>query len=320
MAKPRVFISSTFYDLKQTRADLDLFLDQLGYEPIRNEEGDIPYGKEDALEAYCYKEIENVDILISIIGGRYGSESKKHQESSVTQAEIRAALTAKKQVYLFIEKNVLSEYETYFINKGTEIKFRYVDDIKIYTFIEEIKGLSSNNNIKGFDSVSDITKYLKEQLAGLFQRFLQEQSRIHEVNLIKGLEKTSQTLNKLVNFLSEENKDKTEEINRILMINHPLTEFIKTHLKIKFNFYIEALDDLKSLFKAYGYEEEEIFGFNSSYSFTRIVNGTEYIFTITEDIFDDESKLKFCRRTDWNDEWVSFKIETLSNNDDDLPF
>ncbi len=226
MAKPTVFISSTFYDLKQTRADLDLFLDQLGYDPIRNEEGDIPYGKEDALEAYCYKEIENVDILISIIGGRYGTESKKHQESSVTQAEIRAALTAKKQVYLFIEKNVLSEYETYLLNKDSEIKFRYVDDPRVYSFIEEIKGLSSNNNIKGFDSVSDITKYLKEQLAGLFQRFLQEQSRIHEVNLIKGLEKTSQTLNKLVNFLSEENKDKTEEINRILMINHPLTEFI----------------------------------------------------------------------------------------------
>ena len=86
--------------MKQTRADLDLFLDQLGYDPIRNEEGDIPYGKEDALEAYCYKEIENVDILISIIGGRYGTESKKHQESSVTQAEIRAALTAKKQVWI----------------------------------------------------------------------------------------------------------------------------------------------------------------------------------------------------------------------------
>jgi hypothetical protein len=45
MAKPIVFISSTFYDLKHVRADLDLFLDQLGYEPIRNEEGDIPYGR-----------------------------------------------------------------------------------------------------------------------------------------------------------------------------------------------------------------------------------------------------------------------------------
>ena len=41
MAKPRVFISSTFYDLKQVKADLNMFIDSLGYETIRNEEGDI---------------------------------------------------------------------------------------------------------------------------------------------------------------------------------------------------------------------------------------------------------------------------------------
>ncbi len=47
MAKPRVFISSTFYDLRQVRADIDTFIDQLGYESVRNEEGNIPYGKEE---------------------------------------------------------------------------------------------------------------------------------------------------------------------------------------------------------------------------------------------------------------------------------
>ena len=62
MAKPRVFLSSTFYDLKQVRADIDMFIENLGYEPVRNEEGDIPYGKDDALEEYCYKEIKNIDI------------------------------------------------------------------------------------------------------------------------------------------------------------------------------------------------------------------------------------------------------------------
>ena len=50
MAKPRVFISSTFYDLRQVRQDLDQFIMSLGYEPNRNEEGDIPYGKDAELE------------------------------------------------------------------------------------------------------------------------------------------------------------------------------------------------------------------------------------------------------------------------------
>jgi len=64
MARPRIFISSTFYDLKQIRAELDMFIESLGYEPIRNEEGDIPYGKDEALEEYCYKEIKNVGKTI----------------------------------------------------------------------------------------------------------------------------------------------------------------------------------------------------------------------------------------------------------------
>ncbi len=199
MAKPKVFISSTFYDLRQVRADLDFFIEQLGYNPVRNEEGDIPYGKEEALEAYCYKEIKNVDILVCIIGGRYGSESKSGKYS-VTQMELKMALNEGKQVYSFIDANVLSEYETYLINKNTEVKYKYVDDKRIYEFIEEIKSLNSNNIIKGFETASDIVKFLREQMAGLFQRFLEEQTRIKEISLIKGLENTANMLNKLVNF------------------------------------------------------------------------------------------------------------------------
>ncbi|WP_286501266.1 DUF4062 domain-containing protein [Empedobacter falsenii] len=219
MAKPRIFLSSTFYDLKQIRTDIDVFIESLGYDIIRNEEGDIPYGKEDALEEYCYKEIKNVDILISVIGGRFGSESKRNN-SSISQIELKTALKENKQVYIFIEKNVLTEYEIYLLNKDNEIKYRYIDDIRIYQFIEEIKSLNNNNNIKGFDTASEISKYLKDQFAGLFQRFLEEQTRIKEVSIINNLEKTAQTLNKLVNFLSDENKDKDGEINKILMINH----------------------------------------------------------------------------------------------------
>lgn len=37
MAKTRVFISSTFYDLRQIRADIDRFLRSPGYDAIRNE-------------------------------------------------------------------------------------------------------------------------------------------------------------------------------------------------------------------------------------------------------------------------------------------
>ena len=92
MAKPRVFISSTFYDLRQIRLELDKFIEMLGYEPVRNEEGDIPYGKEEELQEYCYKEIDNIDILVSIIGGRYGSRASGEEEGkeySISQKELK---------------------------------------------------------------------------------------------------------------------------------------------------------------------------------------------------------------------------------------
>ena len=39
MAKPRIFISSTYYDLRQVRADLERFIKDLGYETVLNEQG-----------------------------------------------------------------------------------------------------------------------------------------------------------------------------------------------------------------------------------------------------------------------------------------
>jgi hypothetical protein len=84
MARPRVFISSTFYDLKEVRSKLKLFIKNMGFEAVRYEKGAIPYGSKEKLEEYCYREIQNVQILISIIGGRFGSPSD-HQPYSVSQ-------------------------------------------------------------------------------------------------------------------------------------------------------------------------------------------------------------------------------------------
>ncbi len=323
MAKPRIFISSTFYDLRQVRSDLDIFIENLGYEPVRNEEGDIPYGKDDALEEYCYKEIKAVDILVSIIGGRFGSESKR-SNSSISQIELRTALKENKQVYIFIEKNVLSEYETYLINKeNTSMKYRYVDDVRIYHFIEEVKNLNANNNIKGFETASDISRYLKEQFAGLFQRFLEEQTRIKEVSLIRNLEKTAQTLNKLVNFLSDENKGQAEEINKILMINHPLTETLRTKLDIPYNFYIEGFTDMKKLLEARGFKENEnnaIFDDDLQISkWSKTANRKKYTIEISNSLIDEDKKLKFIKRTDWKDDYVIMH-ESEDLQDDDFPF
>lgn len=323
MAKPRIFISSTFYDLRQIRSDIDLFIEGLGYEPIRNEEGDIPYGKEDALEEYCYKEIKSVDILISIIGGRFGSESKR-ENSSISQTELKTAIKENKQIYVFVEKNVLSEYETYLLNKENSINYKFVDNVKIYQFIEEIKNLKVNNNIKGFETASDITRYLKEQFAGLFQRFLEEQTKIKEVSLIMNLESTSQNLNKLVTFLSEQNKGQTEDINRILMINHPLIGALREKLNIPYNFYIEGVNDLMKLIEARGYSNSpDEAPWDDDYTWIKFSkNGTlKETLTISKKIFDEENRLKYVNKSNWDDNYINQSFLNIpSSKEDDLPF
>ena len=101
MARPRVFISSTFYDLRQVRADLERFIKELGYEPVLNERGSIPYEAKEQLEEYCYREIELCEILLALIGGRYGTGSKR-SPYSISQLELKTAMDKGKQVYVFV--------------------------------------------------------------------------------------------------------------------------------------------------------------------------------------------------------------------------
>lgn len=318
MAKPRIFISSTFYDLKQVRLELDKFIDNMGYESVRNEAGDIPYGKDEALQQYCYKEIENVDILISIIGGRFGSTSSEDKKASISQQELRTALKENKHVFIFIEKSVFTEYETYLLNKQNDkIIYKFVDNVNIYKFIEEIKVLPNNNNIKDFDTAEDIVTYLKDQFAGLFKQYIIDSKRYKEAIIIKDIENTAKVLKSLVDYIKDENTDKGEQIKEILKTSHPIINEVKNILNIPYKFYFEGKNDLISLFSARGYK------MNNNY-------GDEYIIfekkskdetkinrvLINKDLFDSEGLLKYIKPDNWEKDFVKQESEDI----DDLPF
>ena len=247
-------------------------------------------------------------------------DAVKYQKTLANQAtsmSVPIAVQENKQVYIFIEKNVLAEFETFLLNKDAKIKYKHVDDVRIYNFIEEIKALPNNNNIKGFETNSDIIGYLKEQFAGLFQRFLQNQSRIKEISLINKLDSTSKTLNQLVTFLSQENKESTEEVNRILMINHPIVEEIKEYLEIEYLFYIQELLDVENLLKARGFN-----GINADenyWNFEYKRRNKKQRISISRDIFDDDFKLKLFKKSEWKKSYVKFN-EIDEEEHDDLPF
>ena len=223
MAKPRVFVSSTFYDLRQVREDLDRFVSGLGYEAVLHETGDIPYGKDSPPEGYLNREIEMCDILICVIGGHYGTESQEQPGSSITQQELNAAIENQVQVFIFVEQAVHSEYKTYSINKETDgINYQFVDDPRVYEFIESVYKLQRNNPITPFQTATDIVEFLRNQWAGLFQRFLQDQKRLEEIRTLGEIKSVAGTLDHLVRFLTNERKDKGDAIHQILLANHPV--------------------------------------------------------------------------------------------------
>ena len=158
--KPRIFISSTFYDLKYIREDLSNFVRQHDYEPILFENGDIGYTPGKALDKSCYESMKNSDMVILIIGGEYGSaatgeiKDEFKEYMSVTRNEFRTAIDVGIPVFVMIDKRVMTEYNVYELNceeienNGQKIKFSSVKNTNVFRFIKEISRFYRYKNLK----------------------------------------------------------------------------------------------------------------------------------------------------------------------------
>lgn len=337
MAKPRIFISSTYYDLRNIRSDIEKYIYDRNYEPVLNERGHIAYQTREKLEEYCYREIANCNILISIIGGRYGTASQ-HEGNSITQKELKTAIEQGKQVYIFIEKSVLNEYRTYEKNKHLldQIIFSSVDDHNVFKFIEEVFALPLNNQYTSFESSQDIINYLQEQWASLFHSLLHDSSKQKELNMFQDLKATAKTLNQLVTFLTEEKKSDNENIKQILFVNHPVFNEVKNHAGIEFRVFFYNLKELEQLLYSQGYGSVENYE-DWDEPNMREWRKEDILLKIALEIFDENGKLKLFTPEEWREGLVNSRIlqnnsyfvstpryvspnNQVANLDDDLPF
>lgn len=175
LANPRVFISSTCYDLKYIRENLKYFISNMGYESILSEDGDIFYNPDLHTHDACINEICTCQLFVLIIGGRYGGKYLDSNKS-ITNREYEEAVKQKIPVFTLVEKNVLSEHLVYQKNKDipnvVDIKYPSVDNIKIFEFIDEVRKSTNNNAFFPFSNSHDIESYLKKQWAGMLYNFL----------------------------------------------------------------------------------------------------------------------------------------------------
>lgn len=331
MSRPRIFISSTYYDFKTIRDDLDRFVTSLGYEPVRHEMGHISYGREDKPELYAYREIEYCDVLISVIGGRYGSPASA-SEYSITQEELRKARENGKQVYIFVDRAVHAEYDFYRANKNVpNIKFMHVTDVRIYTFLEEIYALPNGNPIFPFGTGNDIITILREQWAGLFQRLLIQDTVKAQTTVTQELQRSLQTVDQLVKFLTEEKTKGSQAIQEIIFRDHPLFSALQKALLNRYRLYFINFDELSVWIESARFynridsaEEDDA----DYYEWRRTVRLKESeevrVLYIAKSLFEDDGTLKAMSPANWDANFVQLdrlpKAKGFDQMDDDIPF
>jgi Domain of unknown function (DUF4062) len=266
MAKPRIFISSTYYDLRHVRASLETFVDALGYEPILSEKGDIAYAPDIPLDESCYQEAEAADILVLIIGGRYGAERSDSRTSasrsfferydSITKQEYKSAISNNVPVYILIDTQVYAEYQTYLKNKGNnDIVYAHVDSVNIFGLIEDILLQRLNNPMSTFSKYSDIEDWLREQWAGYFRDLLkrttesrQLASLSSQVSELAELNKTLRTyLENVISIVNPQSQklveDETKRLDKVSIIaSNGLARFLNRVYKLPFTSIVDLVE------------------------------------------------------------------------------
>lgn len=187
MPKPRIFVSSTFYDLKYIRENIKFFIKNLGYDPVLSEEGNVFYDPNLHVQDACIAEVPSCQILVLIIGGRYGGLFKE-TEKSVTNTEYIEAVKLKIPIFALVEQGVHEQFHVYNHNlenqhvNADKISYPSVDSHKIFEFIREVQGQAVNNALVPFSDFEDIQNYLKQQWASMFYRFLTSETESRRVS------------------------------------------------------------------------------------------------------------------------------------------
>lgn len=205
MASLRAFVSSTCFDLGPIREQLRGFILSMGYEPIMSDYNDVLYDPRIHTHTSCIEEIATCDMVILLVGSRFGGKAipeslskvdfdaimeksksvdqlKKKENISVTQLEILKAVELEIPIFTFIEGRLWNDHELYEKNKGkpilNDIEFPSIEKqstaVFIFEFINFLRHRTKGNSINNFFKFEEIKETLRKQWAGLFQRLLNE--------------------------------------------------------------------------------------------------------------------------------------------------
>ena len=320
MAAPRVFISSTIYDLKQVRNNIGDFIKSLGYEPVMHERAGVAYSQITPLENDCYHELASCDIVVCIIGNHFGSQSLDN-DLSITMNEIQNAIKNKKKVYIFIANDVYTEHRTYLLNKDSgTFKSAYTDDIRIHEFIAELNKTVKNHVIMSFETTDQIISILKAQFAGLLQNLLQREASMTDAKTAYDLQESADRMKEIINDFERQKDDIFTKFDSMIFINNRVAFTIKTMLGMeKSAFFAADIDALDEFMLTVGFSINEVD--NPLEDERKYVKDywdkTTSIILKQSVVNENKTFSKSLKKEDF-DKGIIFNVE--DKNDDDLPF
>ncbi len=309
MAAPRVFVSSTYFDLKQVRAELEGFCRSMGLEPVLFEQNVIPYEGGSSLEEDCLREVERSDMLVSIIGSRLGTPAESNPNISLSQAELKRALELGQQVYIFVESAVYGEYLVFSENpeKAAQIKWPSGTSPEVFNFMQDVRNLWPGLQFFQFRTFQDITGVLRTQLAGLLQEYLRRRAEQKYRLQVNQLMEAVGAAQRIIEYLQRQEAAGHAATQEILFTRHPLFTRLRVVLNVPFRIFFENLEELERLLKEYGYErldDRELIGEREKrYLFWQKKDRGGAYLGLHRSLFDDGRLLPLAQDA-WNDDML----------------
>ncbi|SKC12553.1 DUF4062 domain-containing protein [Dyadobacter psychrophilus] len=168
MSQVKIFVSSTCLDLVQIRSSLQQFIVDAGHQSILSEYFNFPIDPSDDTIENCIRNVGLADILILIVGSRYGYVTKTGK--SITEQEYLSARTRGIPIYIFVSKILIDNLPKWKLDKGADF-MAIVESTKVFEFIEELREKNGDWCFP-YESVEEITATLKYQLSFLFKSAL----------------------------------------------------------------------------------------------------------------------------------------------------
>jgi hypothetical protein len=131
-------------------------------------------------------------------------------------------------VFIFVDKNVYSDYQTFtenkkLLEKESAFRFAHVDSLNIFRFLDFV----IKKPIKTFEKYEEIEDYLRIQFSGLFYLYLEQLQRKKEderiIDTISELNNVTQRMNEMIKEVGKkvidenEYKKVTEKQNSLLL-------------------------------------------------------------------------------------------------------